>query len=137
MSDTQTTTDDLTTLQTQLAAAQQELAATRQQLEVTERRQRIHQLLIESDAIDLEAARLLTEAAVAGMDEADVKLAVDDLRRRKPYLFRRREREVASSLSPRPRPRGHAIGADDAAEQAAATGNRRDLLRYLRMRRKR
>ena len=138
MSDTQATppdADDLTTLQAQLSATQQELASTRQQLEVTERRQRIDGLLVDADAIDLEAARLLTEAAVQLMDEPDVKLAVDELRRRKPYLFRRRVSVAGGAMTARVR---HATThADDAAEQAATTGNRRDLLHYLRMRRKR
>lgn len=116
--------------QTELAALRGELDAARQQLQRTERRQRIDQLLIESDAIDLQAARLLTEAAIAEMDDADVAAVVDDLRRHKPYLFRRREEAGAMS----PRPRG-AEPSDEAAAHAAATGDRRDLLRYLRLRR--
>jgi hypothetical protein len=116
--------------QAELETLRRSLSETRRELEGTERRQRIDQLLVEADAIDLQAARLLTEAAISEMDEADVAGAVDDLRRHKPYLFRRRDQEGA--MSPRPRP---ADPSDEAAAHAAATGDRRDLLRYLRLRR--
>lgn len=96
-----------------------------------ERRQRIDALLAESDAIDLEAARLLTERIVAEMDEPDVKAAVEDLRRHKPYLFRRSHAARSSSAAVD----GARLDADHAAAEARATGDRRDLLRYLRLRR--
>lgn len=98
-----------------------------------ERRQRIDELLAESEAIDLEAARLLTEHAVAQMDEPDVKLAVEDLRRRKPYLFRQRIASGSGAMAVRPS--GDAEPAEEAAQRAVQTGDRRDLLRYLRVRR--
>ncbi|MBI1370303.1 MAG: hypothetical protein GC162_16840 [Planctomycetes bacterium] len=111
------------------------LEATREQMEAVERRQRIDALLVEADAIDLEAARLLTEAAVMQMDEADVEEAVRELRQKKPYLFRTpTARPAGGTLSPRPRRNGR--GLNDAAETAALSGDRRDLLRYLRMRRR-
>ena len=123
-------------LQQQFEDAQRQLEQTRQELAGVERRQRVDQLLVESDAIDLEAARLLNEAAAAQMDEPDVTAAVEELRRRKPYLFARPAAEHAGGMSPRPR---QTIDEplSDAAEHAAASGDRRDLLRYLRMRRKR
>ena len=101
-----------------------------------ERRQKVDALLMESDAIDLEAARLLTEQAVLTMDEPDIEMAVDDLRRHKPYLFRRRHDPDDSAMAPSLHPNGH-DSAEQAAEQAARTGDRRDLLRYLRLRRPR
>lgn len=101
-----------------------------------ERRQKVDALLMDADAIDLEAARLLTEQAVLQMDDPDVKLAVDDLRRHKPYLFRRRHKEDPSAMSPAIPTNGH-DPAEEAAEHAARTGDRRDLLRYLRLRRAR
>ncbi|RME27578.1 MAG: hypothetical protein D6800_04885 [Candidatus Zixiibacteriota bacterium] len=100
-----------------------------------ERRQRVDALLMESEAIDLEAARLLTEQAIATMDEPDIDLAVRDLRRQKPYLFRHRHGSDSPAMAP-------GLTEDvnptrQAAEQAAMSGNRRDLLRYLRLRRNR
>lgn len=97
-----------------------------------ERRERIHQLLLEAEVIDLEAGRLLAEMSISQMEEEDVGLAVEELRRTKPYLFRRSERvgRMPGKFEDR--------GVDrilDAAASAAASGDRRDLLRYLRLRR--
>jgi len=100
-----------------------------------ERRQRIDALLGESEVIDLEAARLLTEVTVRSMDEPDVAQAVEDLRRHKPYLFRQVGGEAASVLSPELE---NDIPDDltQAARHAQTSGDRRDLLRYLRLRRR-
>lgn len=119
-------------LQREFDATKSALDETRKQLENTERRQRIDHALLEADTIDLGAARLLTELAVGQMNEADVKLAVDELRASKPYLFRRRRAE-GGAMAPRTRTAGPAL--DDAAETAATSGDRRDLLRYLRLKR--
>ena len=99
-----------------------------------ERRAKVQRLLRDADTIDAEAATLLTEAAIASMDEPDVELAVRDLRRHRPYLFRRRSTPGSPATSPRlrgdaPSPRL------EAATTATLTGHRRDLLRYLRLRR--
>jgi hypothetical protein len=85
--------------------------------------------------VDVEVARLLTQAAVEAMEQPDVAAAIDELRRRKPYLFRQRRRPEASAMPARSHTAAGASRANDAAEAAAATGDRRDLLRYLRLRR--
>lgn len=122
----------LAELQARFDQAQSALDETRNQLASLERRQEIDRALVEADAVDLEAARLLTEVAVGVMDKQDVQTAVDELKRRKPFLFRRTApREGAMS----PKPRRPVSPAEDAAGEAAASGNRRDLLRYLRLRR--
>lgn len=121
-------------LEAELHEARGQLDAAREQITLAERRRQIDQGLIEADAIDLEAARLLTEAAIEQMDDAEVSEVIDDLRRHKPYLFRRREGRGHGSLSPRVR-QGAGHAADEAAAAAAASGDRRDLLRYLRIRR--
>ena len=122
-------------LQAQLTEAQQRAEQAEQTITSLERRQRIDALLAEADAIDLDAARLLTEAAVQQMDEPDVTEAVQDLRRHKPYLFHP-DSSDAQGLALAP----VIEGADDplaqAAEQAQHSGDRRDLLRYLRLRRR-
>lgn len=126
------------------AELQQELDATSsrvRELEETitalERRSRIDELLLDSDAMDLESARLLTEMAVAEMEQPDVDAAVAELKRRKPYLFRTGARNGASALAPKHEERATAHSeAASAAEAATASGSRTDLLRYLRLRRK-
>lgn len=118
--------DRFTQLQTQLDDSQQTISS-------LERRQKIDALLTESDAIDLDAARLLTEISVSHMDEPDVASAVEELRRQKPYLFRKRTGTIDSVMS------AHVESASPeqvAAERAASTGDRRDLLDYLRLRRR-
>jgi hypothetical protein len=99
-----------------------------------ERRARIDALLLESDAVDLESARLLTELAVQSMSDPDVDEAVRELRRTKPFLFRHRPAGTSAQGA-----RGeHAPHreADDAAAEAVASGRRADLLRYLRLKRR-
>ncbi|MHC4995013.1 MAG: hypothetical protein ACYTGQ_08175 [Planctomycetota bacterium] len=97
-----------------------------------ERGREMDRLLVEAEAVDLEAARLLTEASVMAMDEEDVALAVEDLRRRKPYLFGRRSSGGGAMAA---RGRAGAGEAEEAAEAATLSGSRCDLLRYLRLRR--
>lgn len=117
------TRSKLTELETQLNEAQELITS-------LERRQKIDALLAESDAIDLDAARLLTERIVLEMDEPDVRSAVEDLRRHKPYLFRRSRSRTSSAAVDES---VHAT--EQVAAEARATGDRRDLLRYLRLRR--
>ncbi|MHB1156092.1 MAG: hypothetical protein ACYC26_04555 [Phycisphaerales bacterium] len=123
-------------LQSQHQQLQGRLELARRTIDAVERRQKIDQMLVESDAVDLEAARLLTELAVEQMDEPDVAAAVEELRQRKPYLFRRRHSGGGGGAALSPRPRNSSGVLDDAAEQASQSGDRRDLLRYLRLRRR-
>jgi len=125
----------LTGLQEQLQSAQQRCEQAEEAISSLERRQRIDALLAEADTIDIDAARLLTEAAVQSMDEPDVAEAVDDLRRHKPYLFRAEGGETGG-LALAPRIEGFDDPLAQAAEQAQHSGDRRDLLRYLRLRRR-
>lgn len=125
----------MTQLQARLDAAQQRYEQAEQAIGSLERRQRIDALLVEADAIDLDAARLLTEVTVQAMDEPDVAEAVADLRRHKPYLFRA-ERELPVGLALAPRQDEMQDPTARAAEQAQHSGDRRDLLRYLRLRRR-
>lgn len=134
------TADTPADLQSQLAAARRELDEARETITKLERRQKIDALLAESEAIDTDVARLLTEVTVDGMDVPDVRLAVDDLRKHKPYLFRRAAAK-AQSAAPAARAMPARDG-DDASpeslahEQARSTGLRADLLRYLRLKRR-
>lgn len=125
----------LTGLQDQLDQAQQRVEQAEQTIQSLERRQRIDALLAEADAIDMDAARLLTEAAVQSMDEPDVTEAVEDLRRHKPYLFHP-DSSQAEGLALAPQIEGLDDPLAQAAEQAQHSGDRRDLLRYLRLRRR-
>lgn len=124
---------ELSELQTQLKAQEVRLNEANEAIERLERRQRIDALLTESESVDLAVARLLTEQAVSEMDEPDVDLAVKDLRRHKPYLFRQ---QSYGSPAMAAHPTDTADPAEQAAERAINSGNRRDLLDYLKLRRR-
>ncbi|MEM6260572.1 MAG: hypothetical protein AAGI37_20165 [Planctomycetota bacterium] len=122
-------------LQARLDEAQQRAEQAEQTITSLERRRQIDALLAEADAIDLDAARLLTEAAVQSMDEPDIAEAVQDLRRHKPFLFHQ-DSSSAQGLALAPQTGGQDDPLAQAAEQAQHSGDRRDLLRYLRLRRR-
>lgn len=126
-----------------LAELEAALASARGALDAAERRHSVDLALIGADAIDLEATRPLVESILsAAPSGADPAAVVADLRRRKPFLFRQRTDArgagggsgigAASSAAPAstaPAP------LEAAARQAASTGDRAALLRYLRARR--
>lgn len=121
-------------LENELAELEQTLSETRAALDDAERRSEIERQLVEADAVDLETARLLTEASVGQMGEADVSEAVAELKRTKPFLFKKAARSQASAMSGALEC-GRCDELQNAAESARATGDRRTLLRYLRLRR--
>ena len=131
----QTAERALAEVQRDLLNANQQLEEREMAISQLERRQRIDELLREADAIDLEATRLLTELTVAQMDEPDVEAAVAELKRRKPLLFRPPARP-AGAMSPRVQEHSQSHLLQTAAQEAGTTGARRDLLRYLRLRRR-
>ena len=127
-------------LRAQLASLEGELSVAREALDHAERRAQIDLMLLEAEAIDLESVRLLTELAMNNAGgSADPAAAVADLRRRKPFLFRTSDPPSSSrfsaTLSPSSRTTATSAALDHAAEEAALTGNRAALLRYLRARR--
>jgi len=116
-------------LRTLLAARESEIARLNRRID-------IDNALREARAIDVEVASILLERAVESTPGgAGIVKAVDELRRRKPFLFEPpRARPIAQSpRSPQAPPRD----LERAAADAASTGHRTDLLRYLRLRRKR
>jgi hypothetical protein len=142
-------------------AAEQQLVETQQQLQAShaqlneaeisigqmEQRQTIDSALSSASVVDMEVARMLVESSIRQVESTDRKdpsaarvsvgvaidSAVDALRRDKPYLFRQTRQAQAVAMSARQAT--GLLGAENAAETAATTGNRRDLLRYLRLRR--
>ncbi len=116
-----------------LAGLEADLKESRELIDSLERRQKAAALLAEAEAVDMEAAMLLTEAAVAQMDQPDVAAAVGELRRRRPYLFRRRGNGAGAMSARVGDTQDEAL--DSLAAEASASGDRRDLLRYLRTKR--
>lgn len=97
-----------------------------------ERARQIDRELLVAGVADLDAARTLVEAQIT--DGATVLEAVSRVRERRPLLFASRGRSVRATTVPAgDRANGGTMG--DVAEAARETGDRRILLRYLRMRR--
>ena len=126
-------------LQSKLMQLQGELEQARLTASKLERRQNIDAMLSQADAVDVDVARLLTESAVEMMNEPDLKLVIEDLRRQKPYLFRHRNADgtfaSASSMPARVRSSG-VSQIQQAAARAVEAGSRTHVLDYLRLRRK-
>jgi hypothetical protein len=131
-SDTAATERRTEELETELGELQSTLQDVRQALAASERTREIERHLVREGAIDLETAALLAETAAAQMRDPDVAAAVADVKRRKPFLFRpsaaRRTSAMSGEASPPP-------PLEDAAVEARQSGDRRALMRYLRLRR--
>ena len=123
-------------LKQELSEKNERLQVSEQLINDLEHRSQIDELLVDSQAIDLDATRLLTEMALTEMDEPDIHQAVSDLRMRKPLLFRAAQ-PVAASLGPKGQSLEplHPKSLEQAATEAHSTGNRTALMRYLRLRR--
>lgn len=124
------TTPDLETadLRLRLAETEQRLAQARQALDAAQRRHALERELWMQGALDIDTAATLAEAALT--PDADVRAAVADLKRRTPFLFRATPAPSAMAAHPAP-----ASDLDRAAAEARQSGDRRALLRYLRLRR--
>jgi len=123
-------------LETRVQELEQSLARARETIAHVERRGEIDRELTAAKTIDLETARLLTEATIGEMDEPDIAVAVRELCDRKPFLFACRDGgvHVGASMSP-----SVGSGVEDEsgvlARRARSSGDRSELLRYLRVRR--
>lgn len=127
-------------LKQELESVGADLREARESLEASERRQRIERELAREEALDVEALTLLTQAALASGDgsDDDIKSAVSELKRKKPHLFGVRDPGLgafrAGAMSPAD-DRGLNTVLETARREASGTGDRRDLLRYLRLKR--
>lgn len=125
-------------LKGELAAAEAALAEARAALETAQRRAAIEREVARSQPIDAEVVVMLCETAAKAGDNGkgpDAAAIVADFKKRKPYLFRtptpaapRATAMAAASASP-------ANELERVADEARSTGDRRALLRYLRLRR--
>ncbi|MBC7773544.1 MAG: hypothetical protein H7210_13695 [Pyrinomonadaceae bacterium] len=127
-------------MELRVASLEEELRAAQVKIKESELRRQIQRLLLEAQTIDIDATTLLVEAALkaggARVDTLGARAAakvVDDIRRQKPLLFRGGLRPGASVMGARIEQSGTPIAS--AAEEAARSGHRADLLRYLRLRR--
>lgn len=115
-----------------LAELEKQLEEARTSIGQAERRSRIEREAQALDAVDIETVSLLAQTTLAGMDAPDVGAALRDLKRRKPFLFR--SPAQPSAMAPQGTS-GEDTALARALEEARASGDRRALLQYLRMRR--
>lgn len=105
------------------------LAEAKGALAASERRRQVDRELAGSGVIDQDAAAILLEPILA--QTPDIPAAIADLKRLRPYLFAappRPSATMAAATTP-------TAPLDQAAHTARATGDRRALLSYLRLRR--
>ncbi|USN99752.1 MAG: hypothetical protein H6810_03575 [Phycisphaeraceae bacterium] len=121
-------------LEARVVELERALGEAQSSAEAAVRRAEIERALTEAGAIDLEITTPLVEEVVSAMEEPDIGKAVREVRAGKSFLFRGVGGGVASeamageSASAGP-------GLDDLASEARDSGDRGDLLRYLRARR--
>ena len=130
---------ELADAQQELKAALEELQTLRDAVAGLEMSREIDQQLVRARAIDLETARLLVQREMERMESPDIARAVGELRRSKPFLFGQGSGSAFIGALGSGASAGVSASAlnqiDEAAEEARRSGDRRALLRYLRMRR--
>lgn len=117
-------------LEARIASLEGELVEISSRHERDEVRNRLDELLRDSGAIDLEAARTLAEGLIEG-EELDAPQAVATLKREKAFLFEMPKRGP-SAMSGAGRFAGELEGV---ASAARSSGDRGELLHYMRLRR--
>ncbi len=115
-----------------LAQLQQELTTAKDALAKEKQEHQIERLLVAASVVDVDATRTLVEQAMAG--GLDMPQAIAQVRQRSPQLFKPPASVRGAALAPAARP--HAASELEAAQREALTcGDRRAVLRYLRLRR--
>jgi len=112
-----------------------ELSSANEAVVSTQRRGDIERELTAARAVDLETACLLTEATIGEMDEPDVAVAVRELKARKPFLFSCATHSTTGGSVMSSQMGSGSNGLGRMASSARSSGDRNELLRYLRARR--
>lgn len=120
----------------QLRVRDAQLTDLRDRANRLERRGSIERGLAQAGALDTESLALLVESRLEGDDDATPQRVIAQLQRERPALFRASSAR-ASAMSPSHPSQGAPGRAvvDRAHDDARATGDRRALMKYLRLRR--
>lgn len=120
----------------QLRARDAQLEDLRRQSARLERRGAIERGLAQAGALDTESLALLVESRLERDEDATPSRVIAQLQRERPALFRASPAR-ASAISPSHPSQGSSGRAvvDRAHDDARATGDRRALMKYLRLRR--
>lgn len=135
---------DAAALSRRIAELEAELAKAEARLAAQGQRITLERALSAAGVVDLETGVALAERLLEGGDEDDPARAVARLRARKPFLFpdggtvheRASTRAASRASAMSGDVGGDGLAAlDDMASSARSSGDRRELLRYLRARR--
>ncbi len=124
--------EQLAACQARVGELESELASANEALISTQRRGEIERELTAARTVDLETACLLTEATIGEMDEPDVAVAVRELKARKPFLFSCSMHGVHAGSAMSAQASSQSGGLGELASSARSSGDRNELLRYLR-----
>ncbi|GAB4522071.1 MAG: hypothetical protein Tsb0013_24970 [Phycisphaerales bacterium] len=132
---------EVRTAPAQLAARigelERRLADAQRELQAGALERRIDAALATHGVIDAEVGRVLVTSELEQRPELDVEEAVASLKSRKPFLFGERGAGLSSGAAYAPG--GQGMGEEEALasirQAASSTGDRGELLRYLRARR--
>lgn len=127
--------ENLAACEARVVELEGELESANESVVLTQRRGEIERELTAAKTVDLETACLLTEATIGEMDEPDVAIAVRELRTRKPYLFHCQTHGKTGMGTMSAHASGGSDGIGNLASSARSSGDRNELLRYLRARR--
>ena len=121
----------------QLAEANQKIAQMSQDLDELQLEQKLTHKLAAAGALDLETAVLVAKARINGTAPGDIDGCLAQLRKEKAYLFGPAAPTSVSrrTAGAKDRTTASPTTLEQAAAQAARTGSRADLHRYLKLRR--
>ena len=128
-------------LKRELSQRQQEQQDVQERLETIQQETELMQGLVRAGAIDAEAALLLAQKKIQGVEKGqEVNRIIENLRRERPYLFFDGCESTALWGDPTAGVRGQSNGRANAlarmAQQIRRSGSRKDMQEYLRMRRR-
>ena len=125
-----------TLLLSRVAELEAQLARANEKLTAQETTQRAETALLRSGAIDLETTLLLVERELADAPDLDIDAAVASVRQRKPFLFGSAPAgDLGSGQSIAAAPVSEEERLVGLADAALQSGDRGDVLRFLRARR--
>jgi len=122
----------------QLAQAQSRVCELDEQLKGLQTEQKLMRKLAAAGAVDLETAVLIAKAKMEGKEKADLDGVIEQLRKEKQYLFAGQTGvgvTAKRTAGAKDRMQNSQTVLEKAAKEAATTGNRTDLQKYLKLRR--
>jgi predicted nucleic acid-binding Zn-ribbon protein len=122
----------------QLSQAESRVCEMAEQLQSLQIEQKLMRKLAAVGAVDLETAMLIAKARVEGKENVDMDGVVEQLRKEKQYLFAGQMgvgMTAKRTAGAKDRMQNSPTVLEKVAKEAAATGSRTDLQRYLKLRR--